>query len=217
MQHAAESFHVHARPQAQVDAVDPAQPLEPPLGGGDVHHADPLAVRAFGKQPDDAQLDRPRADVYAQNVSVLQLEPLGRRRAQQDGVGVEQINDRAPLFRQQRRLHLRRAQRIEPDDLERGFAAGERYLELDRGIGRLDLRHARDARVEALVETRPRAAHHQIGLTRKMVCGEAHLVQRAGVDEMDCNTQSHSQGDREQREQGAARVLAERAAHHCGE
>jgi hypothetical protein len=103
---------------------------------------------------------------------------------------------------------LHGAQRIEADDPERRFAAGNGDVGFHRRVGSLDLGQARDARVESLVEAAARATDYEIGLSSKVMGRQTHFVEGAGIDEMNRNADGNAEGDGNDCERGAAGILA---------
>ena len=181
------------------------------MGAADIHHADALPVGVPGQQAGDLEGNGARADLDVERVADLQSQPFRRGRAQQHRVRIEHVEHDAGALGQQHGLHLRGAQRVEAQNAENVRAARKRNLEIHGRVCRLDLRQAREARVERLLESGARAAHHQVGFSGEMPGRQFEFVDCARVDEMHCNAQRHAQRDGENGEGGASRVFAQRA------
>ncbi len=102
--------------------------------------------------PATRRLTVARADLEREDVASLQLELLRGLRADEDGVGVEEVEHRNLEIRQQRRLHRPGAQQVEPEHLDRLAAAGKLRVDLDRRACHLDAGQSRDHGEDRLVE-----------------------------------------------------------------
>jgi hypothetical protein len=211
LQFAAKLRGVGARPDPQIDPVQPPEARQLPLRRGHVHDAQALAVGSLGQQARDLQRDGRGADDYLQLVAGLEPQPLSGRRREQYRVGVEQIEDHARTLGQQPGLHLGGTQWVESEHAQALLAPRDRYVRLHGRIGRRDLRHARDARIDGLVESRTRAPHYQVGFPREVPRSDLEFVQGAGVDEMHRDAERDSQRDRGDGEDRPAGMLAQRS------
>ena len=117
------------------------------MRGGDVHDADALPIRAFRQQAGDLHFDDSGTHQHAQRSTPLQVKPARGGWTQQYGICREELGDLGSPLWQERRLHLRGAQRIETDNPERALLAEDRHFQFDRRVGGFDLRPAGDPQV----------------------------------------------------------------------
>ena len=139
---------------ADVDPVQGAEAIQPPLGRSDVHERRTLRERAGREQTCYLQFHLTRADLEDEHVVALEPQLLCGLRTDQDGVGIEEIEDRDFKIRHQRGLHSPGPQQVEPEHLDRFPAAGKLGVDLDRRTRRFDPRQLRDPGEYRLVEAR---------------------------------------------------------------
>ena len=203
---------VRARRQPQVDAIEPPEPIEPPLRGADVEHAERLAVFAGRQQAGDAQLHGIERDLHVECVADLELEGLGRCRAEPDGVlGQQSVALRGGgTGRGQRRLQFRRTKRVDADELQGAVATRQSRLRLDHRTRHRDARDRGQSGEQGLVEAEPGRLHGQVRHAEQAARGELHLVRRDAIDQVDREPERHAERDGDDGEQRAAHGLAQR-------
>ena len=203
---------VRPRRQPQVHSIELAQPIEPPLRGADVEHAERLAVFAGRQQSGDPQLHRIERDLHVERIADLELEGLGRRRAQPDGIlGQQPAALRGGgAGRGQRRLQFRRTERVDADQLQGAVPTRQSRLRLDHRTRHGDARDCGKPGEQVLVEAEPGRLHGQVRHAEQAARGELHLVRRDAIDQVDREPERDTERDRDDGEQRAAHGLAQR-------
>jgi hypothetical protein len=135
---------IGVRRDADVDAVHPAQALQPPLRRGDVGKGDTLRG-GFGREhADHAQRHCARAHLRGDAVALAQAQVVRGGAAQQQRIGFEQRLDPPEFAAEQRRLDAQGAKRIDRDQAQRP-ASGQAHVEFLRRARDLDPGQARAA------------------------------------------------------------------------
>ncbi len=200
--------HVGPGPQAQIDAAQGAELIEGHLGAGDVHDGDALRD-ATAENPGHAQRDRLDAGLHRDLLAHTHCQPLRRRGAQEDRIGLQRIEP-AGRGRHEGRLDLHRAEDVDSQHVQAFVAIGEARVDLDHGAGGGDLGPARKLWIHGLVEARTRAADLQIRITGERLHAQRKLVHGGAVDELHGEPQRDPEGDRQYGKAGAQPVLGKR-------
>jgi hypothetical protein len=161
---------VGARHEPQVHAIEPAEPIEPPLRGADVEHAERLPVLSGRQQPGDAQAHGVERHLHLEAVADREVERLRRRRTQPHGVLGEQaraLRGRG-AGRREPRLQPRRTERVDADELERAVASRQPRLRLDHRAGHGDARHAASRGYSASSKPSPGACTERSAMPNRL-------------------------------------------------
>jgi hypothetical protein len=168
-----------------IQAVQLAEPIEAPLGGGDVgERADSLEL------PDSGHFKRHDSRPDHQPERVPSDELAGERRKQ----GLVGSQELGPSL----------AQHIGADDTQRAFGSSDADLQLEGGIHPRHARQAGDARIERLREAGPAAPHLQVRLARYGAHRGGEVLDRRAVDEVHAVAERYTEGDAHYGEHRAA-------------
>ena len=135
---APQCFHVRARSQAHVDAIQAADRIECPLRRGDIHQPQRLRVRRFRQDAKHPQRFRGTSDRDLQRIAAAQLQRLGGGATQVNAVRSEELEHAIADIADEGGLQSCSLERIEAQHFERVVTSGKRNIEFQHRAQRTD-------------------------------------------------------------------------------